>query len=375
MASFRKQGSVWQYRVRYKDQYSNDWKEISKSGFKTKKEAQIAAQQKEQELMNGFEQGNMNTAVYFHNWLSNYVKDKLKPNTFKTYRQVIEKHLIPYFGAMELTKIKPMMYQKFIDEKIESGLSTETARRIHNVAFQACKRAMINGYITKNPCENVSIKKREVKKLKFMEPQLIPQVLKYLYKRGQMYGLFFKVLFETGLRKGEAAALQWTDIDWKNEKITINNSLNFQPEEDEEVLGGTKNFNSLRTIEVRSSLIKELKEHMKYQNQRKMYLGDAYQHELNLVLCRDDGSPFLIFTLFNVFKSSLISIEHESLPIHSTRHTHAVMLLEAGADMKYVQERLGHGSMQITSDVYSHVSKRIATRSLEKFDTYMKQIE
>jgi hypothetical protein len=142
MASFRKQGSVWQYRVRYKDPYSDDWKEVSKSGFKTKKEAQIVAQQKEQELMNGFEQGDMNTAFYFRNWLSNYVKDKLKP--------------------MELTKIKPMMYQKFIDEKIESGLSTETARRIHNVVFQACKRAMINGYITKNPCENVSIKKREV---------------------------------------------------------------------------------------------------------------------------------------------------------------------------------------------------------------------
>jgi hypothetical protein len=79
------------------------------------------------------------------------------------------------------------------------------------------------------------------------------QVLKYLYKRGQMYGLFFKVLFETGMRKGEAAALQWTDIDWKNEKITIDNSLNFQPEEDEEILGDTKNFNSLRTIEVRST--------------------------------------------------------------------------------------------------------------------------
>jgi integrase len=104
--------------------------------------------------------------------------------------------------------------------------------------------------------------------------------------------------------------------------------------------------------------MKELKEHMKYQNQRKLYLGDAYQHELNLVLCRDDGSPLPKSTFFNAFKASLLSIEHESLPIHSTRHTHAVMLLEAGEDMKYVQERLGHGSMQITSDVYSHVSKK-----------------
>lgn len=361
--------------MRYKDPYSDDWKEVSKSGFKTKKEAQIVAQQKELELLNGLEQGEMNAAIYFKSWLSNYIKDKLKPNTYKTYRHVIEKHLIPHFGAMELSKIKPIMYQKFIDEKIEGGLSTETARRIHNVAYQACKRAVINGYIMKNPCENLSIKKREFKKLKFMEPQHVSEVLKILYKRGQIYGLFFKILFETGMRKGEAAALQWTDIDWKNETITIDNSLNFQPEEDEKILGDTKNFNSIRTIDVRSSVIKELKEHMKFQNQRKLHLGESYNHELNLVLCRDDGSPLPKSTLFNAYKASLETIKHELLPIHSTRHTHAVMLLEAGADMKFVQERLGHGSMQITTDIYAHVSKRIAKRSLEKFDDYMKQIE
>jgi integrase len=126
------------------------------------------------------------------------------------------------------------------------------------------------------------------------------------------------------MRKGEAAALQWTDIDWKNETITIDNSLNFQPEENEEILGDTKNFNSERTINIRTSLIKDLQEHLKYQNQRKLYLGDLYQHNLNLVLCRDDGSPLPKSTLYNVFKAALETNGH-SPPTYSfnTLHSHS----------------------------------------------------
>ncbi|CAM4028949.1 tyrosine-type recombinase/integrase [Lederbergia lenta] len=101
----------------------------------------------------------------------------------------------------------------------------------------------------------------------------------------------------------------------------------------------------------------------------------TYHHDLNLGLCRDDGSPLPKSTLFNAFKACLEKIDGPKLPIHSTRHTHAVMMLEAGADTKMVQERLGHGSMQITSDVYAHVSKRIETRSIDKFDAYMREIE
>lgn len=85
-------------------------------------------------------------------------------------------------------------------------------------------------------------------------------------------------------------------------------------------------------------------------------------------MCRDDGTPLPKSTLFNAFKGSLEEIGHLSMPIHSTRDTHAVMLLEAGTDMNFVQERLGHGSMQITSDEYAHVSKKIAARSIDKFD-------
>lgn len=375
MASFRKIGSVWQYRVRYKREDAEEWLEVSKSGFKTKKEAQLAAANKERELLNGIEQGDMNFALYMNEWLAQYVKDKKRPNTYRTYRNAIEKHAIPRFGHMDLKDVKPMMYQKFIDSKIEEGLSAETARRIHNAVYQAYKRAVINGYLEKNPCEHVQISKREVKRLKYLEPELVPLFLKEAYKRGQIYGLFFKMLFETGMRKGEAAALQWSDINWKDGTIHIQRSLDFQPEEGDELFGQTKTYHSDRIISVRPSLLSELQAHLKYQNERKLHLDDLYFHELNLILCRDDGSHLPKSTLFNAFDGCLKKIDGPKLPIHSTRHTHAVMLLEAGADMKMVQERLGHGSMQITSDVYAHVSKKMESRSLDRFDSYMQELE
>ncbi|MBS4207508.1 hypothetical protein [Bacillus sp. FJAT-50079] len=92
---------------------------------------------------------------------------------------VIDSHVNPYFGNIDIKDLKPMIYQKFINDKIESGLSTETARRIHNLMNQAYKRAVLNGYLEKNPCAGVQIKRREVKQLKYLEPEFVAPFLKH----------------------------------------------------------------------------------------------------------------------------------------------------------------------------------------------------
>ena len=99
--------------------------------------------------------------------------------------------------------------------------------------------------------------------------------------------------------------------------------------------------------------------HLTFQNQNKVALNDRYHHDINLVFCRNDGNFLPKSTLFNAFGLILKRAGLPKLPIHSLRNTHAVLLLEAGADIKYIQERLGHGSIQITADVYSHISKKI----------------
>lgn len=210
--------------------------------------------------------------------------------------------------------------------------------------------------------------------IKFMESSDIPRFLQATLQYDYIYWIFFKVLIETGMRKGEAAALQWTDIDFKKYTISINKTLDFGAKNKTELFGDTKTFNSNRTIKISQSLINDLKHHLSYQNRNKLGFGELYHHDLNLVLCRKEGNFIPKSSLFNAFSRTLKKLNIPSMPIHSLRHTHAVLLMETGADMKYIQERLGHGSMQITADVYAHVSKKIESDNMRKFEDHMQKI-
>lgn len=375
MASFRKRGNTWSYRIRYKDPFTQEYKEKSKGGFKTKKEAQLAAAEKEKELFSKGEKLPMMLKDFLYIWLNEYKKDSVRKNTFQQHQYSIEKHILPYFKKILLQDVTPIKYQEFLNHLYIQGYSKRTIKIVHTTMNNAMKRAVAINKIDKNPCEEAVIKgKEKEREIQFIDSNDVPKFLEEAYKYGYIYWIFFKVLIETGMRKGEAAALQWSDIDLKNRTININKTLDFSAKSDDELLGDPKTFNSYRTITISKSLVNDLRYHLNYQNQNKKALNGIYRHDLNLVLCRNDGSPMPRSSLFNAFERICKRAGLPKIPIHSLRHTHAVMLLEAGADMKYVQERLGHGSIQITSDVYSHVSKKIETESIQKFENYFNEI-
>lgn len=134
-------------------------------------------------------------------------------------------------------------------------------------------------------------------------------------------------------------------------------------------MGDTKTYHSKRTIEIRPSLLSELQTHLKYQNDRKLVLVELYSHDLNLV-CREDETPLPKSTTFNAFKGYFEEIGHSFC--QSIRPD--IHMLSCCLKLVLIWEKLGHGSMQITSDVYAHVSKKIAARSIDKFDEYIKKL-
>lgn len=379
MATFRKRGNKWEYRISYKDPFTQKNKLKSKSGFSTKKEAQRAASEMEKQLSEGLEfTEDIPLKNFLNDWLYEYKKPVLRKNTFQLHKQNIENHINPYFKNIPLKKITPLMYQKFLNHLADQGYSKRTIEIIHGTIFGALSKAVSLGKITKNPSEGSTIPTVETKRksddLEYMKTEDIPLFLKTAYKYNYIYWIFFKVLIETGMRKGEAAALQWSDIDLEEGTIYIRKTLDFSAKGEEELLGETKTFKSKRKITISQSLIKNLTFHIQWQDQNKATLKDTYNYELNLVLCRPNGDFMPKSSLFNAFSRILKQAKLPRLPIHSLRHTHAVLLLEAGADMKYIQERLGHGSMQITADVYSHISKKIESETMNKYENYMKGI-
>jgi integrase len=375
MATFRKRGDKWEYRISHKDPFTDEYKVKSKSGFATKKEAQLAAQEKEQELREGIEQGPISLKEYLVTWLNEYKKDTVRKNTFTLQERNVNNHILPYFKNIQLNEIKPIMYQKFLNHLAEKGYSKRTIEMIHGTMRAALEKAVTLGKISKNPCIGVTIKgKTKDQELQFIDSGDIAGFLREAYKYDYIYWIFFKVLIETGLRKGEAAALQWTDTDLKERTIHISKTLDFQADDDSELFGDPKTYHSIRTITISQSLANDLAFHKKFQNQNKLALNEIYHHDLNLVLCRNDGNFMPKSSLFNAFERILKRSGLPKLPIHSLRHTHAVLLLEAGAEMKYVQERLGHGSIQVTSDVYAHISKKIEKDTMDKYEDYMKGV-
>lgn len=375
MATYRKRGDKWEFRISYKDPFTQKYKIKSKSGFKTKKEAQAAATIVENELEEGFEEAPMSLKEFLNIWLEDYKKDTIRKNTYNMHKRNIDKHIVPYFKSLPLQGLKPIMYQRFLNHLHNEGYSKRTIEIIHGTVYAACDKAIVLGKIQKNPCEGVSIKGKDKKQdIKYVDSENVGALLKEAYKYGYIYWIFFKVLIETGMRKGEAAALQWTDIDLKENTISITKTLDFQADSPDELFGDPKTYKSNRIITISQSLANDLQFHLKYQNQNKLALNELYHHDLNLVLCRNDGNFMPKSTLFNAFERILKRIDHPPLPIHSLRHTHAVLQLEAGADMKYLQERLGHGSMQITADVYSHISKKIEFERNQKFEEYLNNI-
>ncbi|MCR1833120.1 site-specific integrase [Oceanobacillus caeni] len=373
--TYRKHNGKWEFRIRYKDPISQRNREKSKRGFRTKPEAKKAAEEIQRQLQQGYDQTGMLLKDFLDFWLKEYKEGSVRKNTLSSLRNSVDNHIKPYFKNIELRDITHDLYQKFLNHLYDKGLSKNTRLRIHNCFYNAMKRAVINKLIISNPAE-LAVIKGEVKKegIKFIDSSDVANFLTHAYQYGYIYWIFFKTLIETGMRKGEAAALQWTDIDFKNMTISINKSLDFQTKSKDELFGGTKTYHSIRTISMSKSLADTFRFHMNYQNQNKLAIGELYHHELNLVLCRNDGNFMPKSTLFNAFERILKRADLPKLPIHSLRHTHAVLLLEAGADMKYVQERLGHGSMQITSDVYSHVSKKMEQKNIAQFEKYMDDI-
>jgi integrase len=382
--SYRKHDNgKWEYRIKFLDPFTRKSKEKSKRGFDTKPEARYAAQKMEKKLLEGLESNDHTSLKHFLNeWLIEYKKPLVRKNTFILHKRNIDKHIVPYFKDIKLTELKPLMYQKFLNHLKDQDYAKRTVEIIHGTIYSAMEKAVTLYKIEKNPCVGAEItttskrkKKSNTKqKLEYMESGNIPDFLKASYQYGYIYWIFFKILLETGMRKGEAAALQWTDIDLKEGLININKTLDFQTKGNDELFGDTKTFSSKRTISIRKSVANDLRFHMNYQNQNKTSLNDMYRHDLNLVLCKNDGRPMPKSTLFNALERILKRANLPQIPIHALRDTHAVLLLEAGATLEYVQKRLGHRNYQTTVDIYSHISKKIEKDTLHKYENHMDSV-
>ncbi|MBO1199084.1 site-specific integrase [Staphylococcus simiae] len=374
MASFEKRGNYWRFKVHYKDEFG-DKKYITQSGFRTKAEAKKAALEVELNLKNGFkEYVNFTLEQWLDYYLETWRKDKISQSTFEIELYAKRRLLTYYDPNIKIKDITPSMHQKFINTLIEHGYSKSTLSKTHNLLKRAMERAKYDRHIYFNPCDGITLQHKNLKerdKAKYLPKDKIKPFLDMVKKRDIYQYFLFRTLIETGMRIGEASALSWQDYDRKAKTISITKSYDQKRNQ----FGATKNKEN-RIIFISDTLSKELFKLKSLQNANKLANSELYNMSYDFMFCNEFGDPLPRSTTHNTMKyvTGKILGKGNELSIHKLRHTHATLLLESNVPMKVIQERLGHKSEFITSNVYSHVTEQMNHNAKDNFETYIRDI-
>lgn len=337
---------------------------LTRRGFSTKKDAEKALR----EIKYQFDKGKLkikSSLTYgdvYKIWLPLY-KETVKGSTYTRMKSDFELHILPTFENLPLSNITPIICQNFANEIAPNFVRyRELYRKASRVYDYAYKVGLTS---TENPFNRVimpNIKKSKETTL-FLEKSELNALLD-AFKKEQNYQwfAFFRLLAYTGMRRGEALALTWSDIDLKNQTITINKTVSVDAEK-KPCITSTKTSSSNRIIDVDSETLKILRD---YANESKIISIKGF-------VFPDRNGNFLSLSrpLHNLRKITN-KYKMKKVTVHSFRHTHCSLLFDAGWDIKSVQERLGHSDIDTTMDIYAHVTKEKKKKNMKSFVDFMK---
>ncbi len=338
-----------------------------------KVESRTDAKRVLREIENDLERGtdsfeNRDTLnAYLDKWLL-MSKGTISDRTHGDYESLLRLYFRPALGKKRLSSVKPMDIQNVITDMSSRGLSPKTIHYAHMVLQKALKEAVIPfQLLTSNPARELKLPKQTKMEMKALSPQAAQAFLRECGT--SEHGLLFEFALITGMRPEEYLALQWSDLELKKATATIQRVLvrnrkgggwTFQP---------PKTPRSRRTIPFPTYIARQLESHKRVQNEARLKLGSEWQNNA-LVFASECGSPLSLRNLQRRhFKPILKNAGLENIRMYDLRHSCATLLLAANENPKVVSERLGHASIVLTLDTYSHclpTMQQAATKKLEK---------
>lgn len=347
-------------------------KKVERVGGNTKKEAEKALREALNEYENSgivFEESNISLSDYLDFWYKEYVLLNCKYNTQESYRINIEKHIKPKLGAYKLKALTPAILQNFINKKYKEEYSQSTLQVLKAILHRSLKSAVYPyKHIRENPMQYVSIPKTKTKtetnKIKTITLEEFNQTLN-IFPQDSFQRIVLLIGFYTGMRRGEIIALTWDDIDLDNKTITVKHTL-IKKKNGMFELSQPKTESSCRTIFTGDTLIKALKEHKLYQKKMKLKYGEFY-FDSDWVCTKENGQQVTIHTMDTIVRQIREALNND-FHFHCLRHTHATLLLENGANIKDIQNRLGHSQLSTTMDTYSHVTDKMKNETVDIFE-------
>ena len=374
-ATYNSERCYWEARFSFEDSITGEIKRRKFTGEKGAKQSEVLMKGRKWllEMENGLlsDAGKVTLGHWMTSWLADYIKPKAKPKTLEKYQSQVDLYINPSIGQKLLGKVTApdlqRLYNRLMTEGgkahtvinnegkeviVRKGLSAYTVRNVHVCLHAAFGQAIKVGLLTRNVTEATEpprLTRYEVKPMDLDQAQMLLVEAAKVNPRTYIITL---LALETGMRKGEVFGLKWQDIDMKKGLLSVRRSLATTAKKT--YLQEPKTAKSRRTISLTSGLVKALKSYKAKQAEQKLAMGELYEDQ-DFVVANELGGIVHPNTFHATYRRMLKRTGLEEFNFHTLRHTHASMLLHKGINAKVVQERLGHASMTMTLDVYSHL--------------------
>ncbi|MED4453061.1 site-specific integrase [Metabacillus fastidiosus] len=231
MASFRKRGEKWEYRVRYIDPSTGKQREKSKGGFRSKKDAQIEAAEIEKQLYFNQHSVIQNQDILVKDWLLDWLNEygpQCQPSTLENRKKYINNQIILNIGHYRLSNLKRLDYEKFLNELLKKYAKT-TVQTIHSIFSTAINKTFELEMLSHNKYQNISLKKENEfseEDRNYLTKEEVTIFMEAAKKSQYHHYIITLLLLRTGLRKDEMLALHWEDIDLENKTLSVTRSRN-----------------------------------------------------------------------------------------------------------------------------------------------------
>lgn len=334
-------------------------------GTKRDADRYLVAVRREMDLGVFVEPAAMSINEYLDRWLRDAARPRVSRRTADGYAGLLERYIRGPLGHRQLDKLQPLDIQKVYGEMLARGLSARIVRHTHSALHNALKQAVKWGLLSRNPSDLVELPKVPHKERRVLSPDEAAEFLKAAAV--MPHGLIFEFALITGMRPEEYLALQWSDVDFERGTAQVRRALvrhkkawSFEE---------PKTARSRRTVYLPAPLLHSLAAHKRRQGEARLKLGTAWQ-AFDLVFCSEEGTPLSIPNItYRYFRPILTKAKLPRIRLYDLRHSCATLLLIAEENPKVVSERLGHSTIVLTLDTYSHVlptMQQKATARLEK---------
>ena len=309
-------------------------------------------------------------AFLLSEWLP-AVKGTLRPTTYASYTMLAREHIIPGLGSLQLQKLTPgainALYAYLLEEGRvcgKGGLSPSSVRRVHAVLHRACRDAVRWGRLTVNPVDAADPPKASAEHSERLPVWSAEQLSAFLASVAdhRLFALW-RLLAMTGMRRGEALGLAWQDLDMEGGRLTIRRA--WVPVNGVGQMSEPKTRRGRRTIALDPVTLDALRAHAARQADEQSH-GDAAWNDSGFVFTGTDGQPLQPWAVSKAFRDHAKAAMLPPIPLHGLRHSYATLALASGVNPRIVSARLGHSTVALTLDVYSHVLPQADQEAAER---------